>query len=83
MSQLIEDVLQRVIRGLVAEGKLELVEDADPAELASALVSEMKQAGGFQQASPFLGRALLQSPLVAELWATDRELAIALNHAGR
>ncbi len=74
------DVLRHVISSLVQDGQLELVPDASTDRLVQEILAEIGGAGAFAQAGATIGRALVASPLVVELYADDKDIVDILNH---
>ena len=72
------DVISRVLAAAVTElirtERLVLAEGGDAARLVEEVVVHVRTAGGFAQAGGVIARALLTSPQVEELFATDVEI---------
>ncbi len=78
MSVLLDRIVGELVLTLVESGQLALVEGATVDELVAELRARMAEAPAFSQAGAVLGRALVQSPLVDDLYATDSEIIRAL-----
>jgi uncharacterized transporter YbjL len=74
-SPLIQRILGRIIAALIADGRLVLVEGADADQLTGELAGAISSAPGFTQFGTWLADALLASPLVDDLYATDTALS--------
>ena len=73
-SPLIDRVLSLLVADLVQSGRLLLVDGASQDALTAELSLRIGAAGGFVQAGATLSAALVASPLVDELYASDREI---------
>lgn len=83
MSVLLDHILNELVAGLIRSEQLILVEGSDPEALVAELRATMAEAPAFSQAGAVLGRALTDSPLVDELYASDAEILAALTETGR
>jgi hypothetical protein len=79
VSPLIGRVLERLVEELCARGQLELKPGVSPSALAQSLGADLAGAQGFAQLGPFLGAALERSPLVEELFASNRDIVALVN----
>ena len=79
MSILLDRILVELVESLVRSGGLALVPGADAAAVAEELRARMAEAPAFSQAGAVLGRALTESALVDEVYATDAEIIEALS----
>lgn len=79
MSALLDHILHVFVERLVADGALALVPDATPELLVEDLRARLAEAPPFSSAGPFLANALMASPYVEELFATDTDIIEALN----
>lgn len=75
----LQQILTGLVETLVREELLELADGADAKDLAGALAEKISTAPAFSKAGPVLGEALLDSPLVAELYASDAEILARLD----
>jgi len=79
VSPTIRHVLATVVKGLVDDGELILEVGASTGELIEELLDRLRTQGLFAQLGAFLSAALLASPRVAELYATNEELIERVN----
>ena len=70
-----EKILQQILQILIEERQLELVEGAILMDLCKELRISMASAEMGTQFGPWLGKALMSSKLVEELYADDDQLA--------
>ena len=70
-----ERILQQILEILLEEGLLDLKEGTDIEDLCKKLRLSMASAEVGTQFGPWLGKALLSSSLVEELYADDEQLA--------
>ena len=70
-----ERILQQILEILIDEELLELEKEVDLGELCKELRLSMASAEVGTQFGPWLGKALLASNLVRELYADDEQLA--------
>lgn len=82
MSLQMDRILSALVRELVDSHQLVLVDGADPDALASELRARMADAPPFQQAGGMLAGAMIESPLVDDLFASDEDIIQALNGIG-
>jgi len=83
MSVLLDHILAELVRELIRSERLVLVEGADPDALVAELRARMAEAPAFSQAGAVLGQALVESPLVDDLYASDADILATLSEVGR
>lgn len=79
----IEDALARLVARLVSDGRVSLAAGASAEALAADLRARIAEAPAFSQLGPALSAALMSSPLVDELFASDAEIVETLTDLGR
>lgn len=77
----IATVIARLVGELCARGRIDLAPGATEALLVEELLARIEGAPSFAQVGPFLGRVLVESRYVDEIYADDREIVEMLNQA--
>ena len=79
MSLLLDHILRALVVHMVDTGQLLLAPPADVDAVVADLRATLSGAAPFTQAGPALASALLNSPAVDELFASDSEIIEALS----
>lgn len=79
----LDDILVALSGELVRQDQVALVAGANAAELAEDLRARLAAAPPFTQVGPALAAALIASPLVDDLYASDAEILELLTELGR